>query len=81
MTKKVVALLLAVLVLGLIAAQCGPAPTPETVTVVETVVVKEEVEKVQQELQQEMKILLNTCLLPAHITISCFFQIKVNVIG
>ena len=38
--------LLAVLVLGLIAAQCGPAPTPETVTVVETVVVKEEVEKV-----------------------------------
>jgi len=46
MTKKVIVLLLAVLVLGLIAAQCGPAPTPETVTVVETVVVKEEVEKV-----------------------------------
>lgn len=33
-------------ILGLVAAQCGAAPTPETVTVVETVVVEKEVEKV-----------------------------------
>ena len=45
MSRKVVVLVLVGLILGLIAA-CGPAPTPETVTVVETVVVKEEVEKV-----------------------------------
>ncbi len=46
MYKKLIFVLLALLVLGLLAAQCGPAPTPETVTVVETVVVKEQVEKV-----------------------------------
>ena len=46
MTKKVIVLLLAGLALGLIAAQCVAAPAPQTVTVVETVVVKEEVEKV-----------------------------------
>lgn len=46
MIKKAVALVLVLMVLGLIAAQCGAAPTPETVTVVETVVVEKEVEKV-----------------------------------
>ena len=43
MLKRVMMLLIAAVVLGLIAA-CGPAPTPQTVTVVETVIVKEEVE-------------------------------------
>jgi len=41
--KRLLILLLAMLALGLIAAQCGAAQ-PETVTVVETVVVKETVE-------------------------------------
>jgi hypothetical protein len=44
MLKKTVVLLVGMLSLGLIAA-CGVA-TPQTVTVVETVVVKEEVEKI-----------------------------------
>ena len=56
MSKKLVMLVLVTLVLGLVAAQCGPAPTPETVTVVETVVVKEEVEKVVTvEVQKEVE--------------------------
>ncbi|MFQ5612638.1 MAG: BMP family protein [Anaerolineae bacterium] len=46
MGKKFAALFLILGVIGLIAAQCGPAPTPETITVVETVVVTEEVEKI-----------------------------------
>jgi multiple sugar transport system substrate-binding protein len=41
--KKFVGLLVLVLAIALIGA-CGPAPTPETVTVVETVVVEKEVE-------------------------------------
>jgi multiple sugar transport system substrate-binding protein len=41
---KIVGLLLLFVVLALIAAQCGPAPTPETVTVIETVIVEKEVE-------------------------------------
>lgn len=48
MLKKVMALLATMIVLSLIAA-CGsaaPAPEPETITVVETVVVEKEVEKV-----------------------------------
>lgn len=44
--KRVLLTLSVLMVLGLIAAQCGAQPTPETVTVVETVVVKEEVEKI-----------------------------------
>lgn len=46
--RSMFVVLLGLAVLALLAAQCGPAPTPETVTVVETVVVKEtvEVEKV-----------------------------------
>ncbi|MFQ5611243.1 MAG: TOBE domain-containing protein [Anaerolineae bacterium] len=35
-------------ILGLIAAQCGPAPTPETVTVVETVVVEKVADRVRR---------------------------------
>jgi basic membrane lipoprotein Med (substrate-binding protein (PBP1-ABC) superfamily) len=48
MFKKVVSLLLVMAGLSLISAQCGAAPAaqPETITVVETVVVKEEVEKI-----------------------------------
>ncbi len=43
MRKKMLwPLLLILVLLGLIAAQCGAAPTPETVTVVETVVVEKE---------------------------------------
>lgn len=45
--KRFLIILPIVLVLGLMAAQCGAQPTPETVTVVETVVVKEQVEVVQ----------------------------------
>ena len=45
MFKKSLLGLLISLLLSLIAAQCGAPATPETVTVVETVVVKEEVEK------------------------------------
>jgi basic membrane lipoprotein Med (substrate-binding protein (PBP1-ABC) superfamily) len=41
MLKKVVLLLVALVSLGIIAA-CGAAPTPETVTVVETVIVEKE---------------------------------------
>jgi len=44
MFKKMIILLVVFAVLALIAAQCGPAPTPETITVVETVVVEKEVE-------------------------------------
>lgn len=46
--KKFLLLVVVGLLLSVIAAQCGPAPTPETVTVVETVVVEKEkeVEKV-----------------------------------
>jgi multiple sugar transport system substrate-binding protein len=43
MIKKISVLLVIAVVLGLIVA-CGPAPTPETVTVVETVVVEKEKE-------------------------------------
>jgi multiple sugar transport system substrate-binding protein len=43
MFKKITILLAVFAVLALIAAQCGPAPTPETITVVETVVVEKEV--------------------------------------
>lgn len=46
MPKKLLTLLLAMIVLSLLAACGGAAPEPETITVVETVVVKEEVEKV-----------------------------------
>ncbi len=45
MLKKVAILLMAMMVLSLLSA-CGAAATPETVTVVETVVVEKEVEKV-----------------------------------
>ncbi len=45
MVKKVIVLLVTVLGLGLLAA-CGAAPAPETITVVETVVVTTEVEKI-----------------------------------
>lgn len=45
MTKKIFVLLAVMVVFSLIAAQCGATPTPETVTVVETVVVEKEVEK------------------------------------
>ena len=45
MFKKLTLLFVVVAVLALIAAQCAPAPTPQTVTVVETVVVEKEVEK------------------------------------
>jgi basic membrane protein A and related proteins len=46
MPKKLLTLLLAMIVLSLLAACGGAASEPETITVVETVVVKEEVEKV-----------------------------------
>jgi multiple sugar transport system substrate-binding protein len=45
MFKKLTLLFVVVAVLALIAAQCAPAPTPQTVTVVETVVVEKEVQK------------------------------------
>lgn len=44
MSKKILAIFAALLVLLWVAA-CGSAPTPETITVVETVVVEKEVEK------------------------------------
>jgi len=44
--KRLFATLLSIVVLSLIAAQCGAAP--ETITVVETVVVKEEVEVIKE---------------------------------
>ena len=42
-SKKVPLLLALFSVLALVAAQCGTAPTPETITVIETVVVEKEV--------------------------------------
>ncbi|RME40937.1 MAG: hypothetical protein D6796_16495, partial [Caldilineae bacterium] len=42
--KRILLLALLVAALALIAAQCGAAPTPETVTVVQTVVVTKEVQ-------------------------------------
>ena len=51
--KRLFIFLLIMVVFGLIAAQCGAAPTPETVTVVETVVVKETVE-VEKEVVKEV---------------------------
>ncbi len=50
MYKKITMLLVVFALLALIAA-CGPAPTPETVTVVETVVVEKEVE-----VEKEVKV-------------------------
>lgn len=44
MTKKIVVALTVLTLLSLVAA-CGPQPTPETITVVETVVVEKEVPK------------------------------------
>lgn len=41
---KYLGLLVVAVMLALIAAQCGPPPTPETITVVETVVVEKEVQ-------------------------------------
>jgi multiple sugar transport system substrate-binding protein len=43
-TSKIAVVLALFTILALVAAQCGPAPTPETVTVVETVVVEKEVQ-------------------------------------
>ncbi|MFQ5613718.1 MAG: ectoine/hydroxyectoine ABC transporter substrate-binding protein EhuB [Anaerolineae bacterium] len=43
-SKTAFALSTLIVLLLLLAAQCGPAPTPETITVVETVVVEKEVE-------------------------------------
>ena len=47
--RKLLILLLVSLVLTFIAAQCGTAPTAETITKVETVVVTQEVEKIVTE--------------------------------
>jgi multiple sugar transport system substrate-binding protein len=44
MIKKTLIVLAVLAMLGVIAAQCGAAPTPETITVVETVVVEKEKE-------------------------------------
>ncbi len=52
--KRLFIIFLMLVVLGLIAAQCGAAPTPETITVVETVVVKETVE-VEKEVIKEVE--------------------------
>lgn len=57
MLKKLTLLLVVFAVLALIAAQCGPAPTPETVTVVETVVVEKEKEvKVVETVEVEKEV-------------------------
>ncbi len=61
MSKRVVfLLLLSILALAIIAA-CGPAPTPETVTVVETVIVKEEVE-VEKIVTVEVEVAAETAM-------------------
>jgi peptide/nickel transport system substrate-binding protein len=52
--KRLLLLFTLLLILGVIGAQCGAAPTPETVTVVETVVVKETVE-VEKEVVKEVE--------------------------
>jgi multiple sugar transport system substrate-binding protein len=57
MLKKLTLLLVVFAVLALLAAQCGPAPTPETVTVVETVVVEKEKEvKVVETVEVEKEV-------------------------
>ncbi|MBI1879855.1 MAG: hypothetical protein HYR94_16815 [Chloroflexi bacterium] len=43
---RLIGLLVVCVLLVLIAAQCGPAPTPEVITKVETVIVEKEGEKV-----------------------------------
>jgi ABC-type glycerol-3-phosphate transport system substrate-binding protein len=57
MKKYASTLVVALVVLGLLLSACGPAATPETVTVVETVVVteKEEVE-VAVEVTREVEV-------------------------
>jgi peptide/nickel transport system substrate-binding protein len=52
--KRLFILFSVLVLLAIIGAQCGPAPTPETVTVVETVVVKETVE-VEKEVVKEVE--------------------------
>ncbi|MFQ5611993.1 MAG: extracellular solute-binding protein [Anaerolineae bacterium] len=52
---KVLAIVATGLVLMLIAAQCGAAATPETITIVETVVVEKEVE-VEKVVTQEVEV-------------------------
>jgi multiple sugar transport system substrate-binding protein len=57
MTKKTFIILVVLVVLGVLAAQCGAAPTPQTVTVVETVVVEKEVKVVETvEVEKEVKV-------------------------
>jgi ABC-type glycerol-3-phosphate transport system substrate-binding protein len=61
MKKYALTLVAALVILGLVLTACGPAATPETVTVVETVVVteKEEVEvpvEVTREVQVEVEV-------------------------
>ena len=59
MIKKTLIILAVLAMLGVIAAQCGAAPTPETVTVVQTVVVEKEKEvKVVEtvEVEKEVKV-------------------------
>ncbi len=63
-SKKTLLLVLVIAMLGAIAAQCGAAPTPETVTVVQTVVVTKEVagetvtvvETVEKVVTQEVEV-------------------------
>ncbi|MFQ5610967.1 MAG: ABC transporter substrate-binding protein [Anaerolineae bacterium] len=61
--KRLFGLLLVLALLASVAAQCGAAPTPETVTVVETVVVEKEVEKevevvVTKEVEVEKEVIV-----------------------
>jgi multiple sugar transport system substrate-binding protein len=57
MSKKILVVLAVLTVLSLLAAQCGATPTPETITVVETVVVTQEVEKVV-EVEKEVEVVV-----------------------
>jgi ABC-type glycerol-3-phosphate transport system substrate-binding protein len=66
-TKKAAILFLVALAIALIAAQCGAAPTPQTVTVIETVIVEKEVkgdtvtvvETVEVEVVKEVEVIVD----------------------
>jgi len=76
-SKKIIVLFLAALVIALVAAQCGSAPTPETVTVVETVEVEKEVVVVETvEVEKEVIVDPTECNLdpPAE-------DVEINMIG
>ncbi len=82
LSKKVGILFLAVLVISLVAA-CGSAPEPETVTVVETVVVEKEVAVVETvEVEVEKEVIKEVIVDPTECNLDAPAEaVEINMIG